>query len=445
MKRRELIKIAAATSAGFAATQALTGCVSNEAKPSDKVGMVGDKKKAKARVVVVGGGVGGVTVAKEIKKSDPNIDVTIIEREKIYSTCFGSNWVLNDIFTMSDITSNYSKLGDKYKINMVTDEVVGMDPVKQTVMTGKGKTFGYDRLVVAPGISFRWDQVEGHGPDTEHLVPHAWKAGYQTMLLKEQIDDMPVDGTMVMVAPPNPFRCPPGPYERASMIADYLKREKPKAKLVILDAKDKFSKFGLFTSGWEKHYGFKTDNAIIDWVSKTDGGAVKAVDPKKKIVMTADGSTIKADVINYIPPQKACMTAVKLGLTNDSGWCPVEAQTFESTMVKNVHVIGDASIASPMPKSAFAANSQGVVAGKAIAALINGQDTNATPNFGNQCYSLITPDHGISVAAGYKATDRKMAKTSGGLFPKQHTEKAFRNESLAARGWYAGMKGVLFD
>jgi len=228
------------------------------------------------------------------------------------------------------------------------------------------------------------------------------------------------------------------------MIAEFMKREKPKAKLLILDAKDKFSKFGLFTSGWETHYGYNSDNALIEWVSKSDGGEVSQIDPRKKVITTQDGESIKADVINYIPPQKANMTAVRLGLVNEAGWCPIDQETFESTLVKNIHVLGDASMASPMPKSGFAANSQGIVCGNAVAALLNGKPTNAAANFGNQCYSLVTTDHGISVAAGYKLSERKIGKTSGGLFPKAQTTAAFKTESLAARGWYAGMTGSMF-
>ncbi len=441
MKRRELIKLGAAATAGVAGSQLLTGCDHN---PSMKKGMASTGKSAKARVVVVGGGVGGVSTAQAIKKADPNIEVTIIEKNKLYSTCYASNWVLSDIFKMNDITSNYNKMADKYKINMVYDQVVGYDPVKKTVSTAHGKTFAYDRLVVSPGISFRWDTIEGHDESTTHLVPHAYKAGYQTMQLKEQMDDMPADGTMVMVTPPNPFRCPPGPYERASMVAEFLKREKPKAKLIILDAKDKFSKFGLFTGGWKMHYGYESDNSIIDWVSKSNGGTVKAVDPKNMTVTTADGEKIKADVINYIPAQKANNTAAMMGLVNDKGWCPVDQTTFESTMVPGVHVLGDSSVASPMPKSAFSANSQAAVVGKAVAALVNGQEASKDGNFGNQCYSLITTDHGISVAAGYKLKEGKIAKTSGGLFPKQLTKKAFEMEAGSARGWYAGMAGTIF-
>ena len=443
MKRRELIKLGAAATAGVAGSQLLTGCGNNQSKAAGSMASSG--ASAKARVVVVGGGIGGVSAAQAVKKADPAIEVTVIERNKFYSTCFGSNWVLSDKFKMSEITSNYNKMSAKHKINMVFDEVVGVDPVKQTVSLANGKPMAYDRLIVSPGISFRWDTIEGHDESTSNLVPHAWKAGYQTMILKEQIDDMKDGGTIVMSCPPNPFRCPPGPPERASQIAAYLKREKPKSKLIILDEKNKFSKKGLFEMGWEMHYGYNTDNAIIEWIPKQDGGSVKAVDPHKKTLTTADGEVIKADVINYIPAQKANMTAVKLGLVNDKGWCPVDQQTFESTMVKNVHVLGDASISSPMPKSGFAANSQGAVCGKAVAALLNGQETNASANLGNQCYSLITNDHGISVAAGYKIKDRKITKTNGGLFPKDHTAKAFKAESQAAVGWYYSIAGVLFN
>lgn len=442
MKRRDLLKVMAATTAGIAATQALTGCAHSETKNSN-VGMVGDKK-GKARVVVVGGGVGGIATAQSIKNTDPNIDVTIVEKNKFYSTCYGSNWVLSDIFTMNDITNDYNTLANKYNINMVYDEVIGCDPVKQTVSLANGEPLAYDRLVVSPGISFRWDTVEGHNETTTHLVPHAWKAGYQTMQLKEKLDDMPDNGTMIMVAPPNPFRCPPGPYERASMIAEYMKRAKPKAKLIILDAKDKFSKFGLFTGGWEEYYGYGSDNAMIEWVSKSNGGLVSAVDPKNMSVKTADGEMIKADVINYIPAQKANMTAVRLGLVDEKGWCPINQDTFESTLVANIHVLGDASMASPMPKSGFSANSQGMVCGRAVADLLNGKAINAAATFGNQCYSLVTSDHGISVAAGYKLENGKIVKTSGGLFPKDLTTAAFKAESQAARGWYAGMDGALF-
>lgn len=439
MKRRELIKLGAVTGATVAGASVLSGCSTTASAPA-----VQTKKSAAARVVVVGGGAGGLEAARSVKRADPSIEVTIVERNADYSTCFGSNWVLGGIAEMEDITFNYSKLANS-KINVIHDEVTGVDADKMMVKLAMGDDLAYDRLIVSPGISFRWDMIEGHDERTAFQVPHAWKAGYQTMQLRAQMMAMPENGTMVMAAPPNPFRCPPGPYERASMIAHYLKKHKPKAKLIIMDAKNKFSKQGLFTGGWEELYNFGGDNATLEWVSKDMGGTIKQIDPKKKELVTVDGDTIKADVINYIPPQKANTTAARMGLVDKSGWCPVDHLTFESTMVKNIHVLGDASIAKPMPKSGFAANSQGRAVGKAVAELLTGKKPNDAATFNNQCYSLVGPDYGISVAAGYKLDGGKIAKTSGGLFPKTKSDKAFRAEAGAARGWYAGMAGMMFN
>lgn len=430
MKRRTFLKLGGLAGAGL-----LAGCNTSPAKVSGKTA-------GAPRVVVVGGGPGGLSAAINIKRTNPKIDVTVVERNAMYSTCFGGNWVFGDVASLEDITYNYRNLKSKHGINVVHDEVVGFDPVKQQVSLAMAEQpLAYDRLVVSPGISFRWDRIEGHDETTSFLVPHAWKAGYQTLMLKTQINAMPDNGTMVLAAPPNPFRCPPGPYERASMIALYLKRAKPKAKLIILDPKDKFSKQRLFTEGWETHYGFGTDQAIIEWVPKAKGGTVTRVDPYKKELVTADGETIKADVINYVPPQKANTTVVRMGLVDDSGWCPIDQMTFESKQVPNVHVLGDASIASPMPKSGFSANSQGRVCGRAVANLLSGKQPDNGPILDNQCFSLVTPDYAISVAAGYQVTDRKIVKTGGGLFPKDGN---FKGEAESARAWYSNITGALF-
>jgi len=432
MKRRDLFRLGA-----FAGVAALTGCATATSR------LTAQGKSAPARVVVIGGGPGGLSAAKTIKKTNPEIEVTLVERNPHYSTCFGSNWALADIASMEEMTFNYQNLPKKHNVNIIHDEVTGIDADKKLVnLALRGQPLEYDRLVVSPGISFRWDMIEGHDESTAFMVPHAWKAGYQTLMLKAQLDAMSETGTMVLVAPPNPFRCPPGPYERAGMIAAYMKREKPRAKLIILDTKDKFSKQKLFTAGWQKEYGFGTDNALIEWVSKSKGGEVQRIDPRKKVLVTKNGETIKADVINYIPAQKANATAVNLGLVDASGWCPVDQETFESKRVPNVHVLGDASIAKPMPKSAFAANSQGMVCGRAVANLLSGKKTDASASFQNHCYSLVSADYGISVAAGYKVDNRKIAKTGGGLFP---TDGNFKQEAKNADAWYIGMVGTMFD
>lgn len=429
MKRRDLLKFGA-----IAGAATLTGCTTS---PSAQT-----KKSAVARVVVVGGGPGGISAAQNIKKTNPEIEVILVERNIHYSTCFGGNWLYSDIASKEDLTFNYQNLPKEHNIKVIHDEVTGVDADRQLVKLAlRSQPLEYDRLVVSPGISFRWDMIEGHDESTAFMVPHAWKAGYQALMLKAQLNAMPDNGTMVLAAPPNPFRCPPGPYERASMIAAYMKREKPKAKLIILDAKDKFSKQGKFTAGWEKHYGFGTDNAIIEWVSKSMGGDVRRIDPHKKELVTTDGETIKADVINYVPAQKANTTAARMGLVDASGWCPIDQQTFESKLVANIHVLGDASIAKPMPKSAFSADSQGQVCGRAVANLLSSKKTDATASFANHCFSLVTADYGISVVAAYKLNNRKIEKTSGGLLP---TDGNFKREAQSAQAWYAGMVGTMF-
>jgi sulfide dehydrogenase [flavocytochrome c] flavoprotein subunit len=247
-------------------------------------------------------------------------------------------------------------------------------------------------------------------------------------------------GTVVIVAPPNPFRCPPGPYERASMIAHYLKQNKPKSKILILDAKDKFSKMPLFTNGWKERY-----DGMIEWVAGTKGGIVTQVDAKNKTVHNEAGDEIKGDVINYIPHQAAGAVASANNLADATGWCPVNQKTFESTLVKNVHVIGDSSIASPLPKSGYAASSEGKMCAAAIVSAFNKVEM-PDPSYSNTCYSLIAPDYGISVAAVYRYKDGKIGKVegAGGVSPKD-ADSSFRNaEALYASGWYSSITADMF-
>ncbi len=434
MKRRDLIKLGAGAIAATAGANILTGC-------STAASSVKAKTTGVSRVVVVGGGPGGISAAQAVKRTDPSIEVILVERNSNYHTCFGSNWLFSDIFTIDDIKFNYKNLSKEHSIQIIHGEVIGVDADKKLVRVAGNNSIEYDRLIVSPGISFRWDTIEGLDESTAKVIPHAWQAGSQTVLLNNQLKAMPDNGTFVMCSPPNPFRCPPGPYERVGMVATYLTKHKPKAKLIILDAKDKFSKMGLFTEGWRKTYDFESGNSIIDWVSKSNGGDVKSVDPKTKTITTENGDKIKADVINYIPAQKASNTAVKMGLVNASGWCPIDHQTFESELIANIHVLGDASIASPMPKSAFAADSQGQACGAAVANLINGKATNPNARLANQCFSLVNPTYGISVLAGYQVENRKIGKTGGGLFPQDGN---FAREAIAAAAWFTNITASLF-
>lgn len=388
---------------------------------------------ASKKVVVVGGGTAGATAARYVRMADPSIDVTIIEANKDYVTCYLSNEVLSGVRNIDSLTHGFTGL-KKEGINVVHDHVTGIDANAKKVNTKSGKSYSFDRCIVAPGIDFKWDTLEGYDEATSKSIPHAWKAGTQTTTLRKQLVSMKDGGTVIVAPPPNPFRCPPGPPERVSQIALYLKREKPKSKIILLDPKKKFSKFGLFIQGWEKYYGFGTDNSMIDFV-KEDG--VVKVDAKGMTVTTQSGNTVKGDVINVIPAQKAGMIGAAAGLTNESGWCPVDLGTFESTIHKNVHIIGDASVATGMPKSGYAANSQAKVCAAAVAAMLNGQAP-GTPSYVNTCYSIIAKDWGISVAAVYRLAEdgSKITKVAGGLTPKDASEEHHRREVLNAYSWY---------
>jgi len=401
----------------------------------------GFSSKPKPRVVIVGGGFGGATCARYIKKFDPEIEVTLIERDAQYVTCPFSNLVIGGLRDIKSITHSYDALKDKQGINVVQDEVTDIDPEKRVIKTKSGSAFEYDHAVVSPGVDFLWDKVEGFTESDAELVPHAWKAGKQTVLLRKQLEAMEDGGTVVLVTPPNPFRCPPGPYERASLIAYYLKNNKPKSKILILDAKEKFSKMPLFTQGWEALYP-----GMIEWVPGTKGGIVSQVDAKNMEVHNEIGDVIKGSVINYIPHQTSGAIARKAGLADEGGWCPVNQKTFESTLHKNIHVIGDSSTSAPLPKSGYAASSEGKMCAAAIVTAINGVEM-PDPSYSNTCYSLVGPDYGISVAAVYRLDGGKISKVegSGGVSPADADESFRRAEALYASGWYSSITRDMFS
>jgi len=385
---------------------------------------------AGAKVVVIGGGFGGATAAKYLKRFDKSIDVTLVEPSTHYMTCPFSNTVIGGLNPISFITKNYDALR-AMGVKVVHQLATNVDGAKKQVTLADGSTLAFDRCIVSPGIDFRWGYVEGATETIIDHVPHAWKAGPQTLLLKEQLTAMPDGGTFIISPPPNPFRCPPGPGERISLVANYFKTYKPKSKILVLDPKKKFSKQGLFLEGWKKLY-----TGMIEYRNQDNDGVVRRVDAAKKMLIT-DFGEYKGDVINFIPAQKAGAIAATSGLADKTGWCPVDQKTFESTLVKNVHVIGDASIASPMPKSGFSASTQAKVTAAAIAATLKG-GTPGTPKFVNTCYSLVGPDYGISVAKVYDYKDGKIVaiKESGGLSPMGADEDFHQQEALYADGWY---------
>jgi sulfide dehydrogenase [flavocytochrome c] flavoprotein subunit len=398
---------------------------------------------AAKKVVIVGGGIGGSTAAKYIKMMDKSIDVTLIEANKNYHTCFMSNEVIAGERSIDSIRFGYGGLA-KHGVKVVHDWVESIDAGKRVIKTKGGKRFSYDRCIVSPGIDFRWDTIEGYDAKVAEKIPHAWKAGPQTVMLRKQLEAMKNGGTVIIAPPPNPFRCPPGPYERASLIAAYLKKHKPKSKIIILDPKDKFSKFGLFTEGWKRHYGYGTANSMIEWVSGSKGGKIESVDAATMTVQ-ADVEAFKGDVLNIIPAQKAGKIAFAAGLTNDKGWCPIDGKTFESKIHKNIHVIGDASVASPLPKSGYAANSEAKVCAAAVVAMLNG-DKAPQPSWVNTCYSIIHPGEGISVAMVYAYKDGKIinVKGSGGLTPAEFDAEMRAREEQYAHSWFNNITADVF-
>lgn len=393
---------------------------------------LGQAKVSGGRVVVIGGGFGGATCAKYLRRLSTDIEVTLVERDAKFITCPLSNAVLAGLYDMDFITHDYKALRDEHGVKVVQDSAVDIDPDAKKVRLAGGSTLRYDRLVVSPGIDLRWDAIEGYNEAASATMPHAWQAGQQTMILRRQLEAMPDGGVVIIAAPPNPFRCPPGPYERASLIAHYLKNNKPRSKIRIFDAKPKFSKQPLFEQGWQALYP-----GMIDWISETEGGAIGGVDVKAMTVKPTFGEPQRGDVVNVIPPQKAGAIAEVAGLTNDSGWCPIDQRTFESRAQKHIHVIGDAAIANPMPKSGYAASSQGKVCATAIVASLSGQEM-PEPSYVNTCYSLVGPKYGVSVAAVYRLGDDGIVAVegAGGVSPKDADAAFRRAESRYAVGWY---------
>jgi sulfide dehydrogenase [flavocytochrome c] flavoprotein chain len=393
---------------------------------------------AGARVVIVGGGFAGATCARALRKLDPRAVVTLVEQSRTFTACPFSNEVIAGLRELREQQFDYSKFaGDGVAIEFSTATAV--DAPERRVVLASGERLNYDRLVLAPGIDLRWDGLPGYTEAAAERMPHAWKAGEQTMLLRRQLEAMEDGGLVVISAPANPFRCPPGPYERASLIAYYLKMKKPKSKVLVLDAKDAFSKQGLFIAAWKALY---PDH--LEWVSLSNGGKVTSVEPATNTVVT-DFARHRAAVANIVPPQKAGRIAEVAGVADRTGWCPISPVTFESTLVPNIHVIGDACIAGAMPKSGFAANSEAKVCAAAIAKLLAGGQPEE-PRLLNTCYSVAAPDYGFSVAGVYKPTNGQLMDVpgAGGVSPANAPASARAQEAVLANAWFRTITGEVF-
>ena len=391
---------------------------------------------ATPKVIVIGGGAGGATAARHIADGG-GTSVTLIEANTRYTSCFFSNLYIGGLRSLESLTHSYDALRDRHGVQVVNDTATGVDVDRKRVRTGNGASLAYDRLVLAPGIDFNFAAIDGYGPEAAEIMPHAYKAGPQTALLKSQLVDMPDGGVFVIAPPANPYRCPPGPYERVCMVAHYFTQHKPKSKILILDAKDKFSKQGLFEQGWSRFYP-----DMIEWLPAEFTGGITAVDTAAMTVKAED-EAYKADVANIIPPQHAGNIAVMAGVTDASGWCPVHAETLESKLVPGIHVVGDSIIPGDMPKSAFAANSQAKVCANAVLSALT--DSKKIPaQFQNTCWSLVAANHGVKIGASYKATDEKIEKTSGFLSTPDEDDSTRAANAEEANGWYAGITRELF-
>ncbi len=392
-----------------------------------------------ARVVVVGGGFAGATAARALAQAGHQ--VTMIEADAQYVSCPFSNPVVAGMREMDGQQFGWDKVAAA-GVKRVQARATGVDGAAKRVLLDGGAV-EYDRLVMAPGVDMRLGSDPGALPGYDRAaterMPHAWKAGTQTVLLRDQLRAMPDGGTVVMAVPANPYRCPPGPYERASLIAWYLKNNKPRSKLLVLDAKDQFSKQKLFQQAWGQMYP-----GLLEWISLSNGGAVTGVDPAAMTVST-DFETHKADVANVIPPQRASAVAQAAGVADRTGWCPVDPVSFESLRVAGIHVIGDAAIMGAMPKSAFAANAQAKVCAQAITAFLAGRAPEV-PRLINTCYSLVAPEYGISIAGVYRPAGGQLTDIDGaGGTSALDAEPAVRAQEAAyADVWYRTITGSVF-
>ena len=389
---------------------------------------------------MVGAGFGGATCARYLRGLAPELEVTLVERAARFVTCPFSNTVIAGLQNLDSVTHGFEGLrrrgvtvlaggGDRHRAG---------GPHASALRTAA--RFPTTASCSRRESTLAWNAIEGYDEAAAARMPHAWKGGAQTALLRRQLEAMEDGGLVVIAVPESPYRCPPGPYERASLVADYLSREKPRSKVLILDAKDGFSKQGLFREGWERLYP-----GLVEWVGFSGGGNVIAVNPGAMEVRT-DFDSFRADVANIIPPQRAARLVDTADLAAGGEWCEVDHGTFESAVAPNIHLLGDAILAGAMPKSGFSANSQAKVCARAVVALLREEEP-PEPVLVNTCYSLLAEDYGISVAAVYRRNDEgKIASVpgSGGVSPSDAPLAFRRAEADYARGWYASITADMF-
>jgi NADPH-dependent 2,4-dienoyl-CoA reductase/sulfur reductase-like enzyme len=394
-----------------------------------------------ARLLVIGGGFGGATAARHARIHYPTLSVTLIEPLSQFITCPYGNLFLAGLRPLESITHGYDGLRRR-GVTVIHDRATGIDPVARQVRLGGGQTLSYDRLILSPGIAIRWGALDGYTEAAAETMPHAWIPGDGTQIrtLRRQLEAMPEGGVVGFAIPANPFRCPPGPYERISMVADYLKRHKPRAKILALDAKEAFSKQALFQDAWKALYG-----SMIEWVPSNADGRVVRVDPGQSTLITELGTRHKVDVANVIPPQSAALIAQDAGLTDRSGWVPVHPRSFEARAHAGIHVVGDANLGGPMPKSGFVASNTARHAVACAVASLTGAPP-PEPVYFNTCYSHVGVDYGISVVGVFRATEQAITEVreAGGVSPRGDLPEQRRLEAAYADGWYASITREMF-
>jgi NADPH-dependent 2,4-dienoyl-CoA reductase/sulfur reductase-like enzyme len=390
------------------------------------------------RIVVVGGGFGGAACARALRKADPRINVTLAEQSRTYTASPMSNAVIAGLRDLSAQQFGYDKLAvDGIKIALSAARAIDVRARSVTLADGTG--LAYDRLVISPGVDFRWGAIPGYDQAAAATIPHAYKGGDQIALLRRQLESMEDGGLVAISAPVNPARCPPAPYERASLIAYYLKRNKPRSKIVIFDAKDNFAMRELFEEAWKALYP-----GLIEWRAVGADGLVTSVEAKTRTLVT-DFDKYKAAVANVIPPQKAGHAAELAGTADRTGWCPVDPVTFESKLQPNVHVIGDAAIAGAMPRAASAAQAQARICADAIVALLAGK-TPAAPTLTSSCFSLIAPDYAISQRSTFRPANGQYEESPPGIVvsPRNAAPAVRSGEAKEAQAWFAEITAAVF-
>ncbi len=396
-----------------------------------------------ARIVIIGGGPGGATVAVQLKRAAPDLQVTLIDSRSVYPTCFYSNLYLGGFRTFASLVQSYDGLR-ALGITVLAETATDIDTDKKLVKFGKGRPLAYDRLVLSPGIALKYETIEGYSEAAAEIMPHAWRAGPQTQLLKRQLAAMPNGGTVVLTAPALPYRCPPAPYERACMIAHYLKTKKPRSKIILLDAKRSFIKQASFEEAYATLYKGRIELALSNEI---DDNTIVRVNAETREVITKSGRKIIADVANIVPAQRAGDIAKAAGVT-DGDWCPVNLDTFRSSKVADVYVLGDAAIAADMPKSAFSANSQAKVVAADILAEVAGKER-FPARYRNTCWSMLGPDNSVKIGANYTPgvnKDGKPAMVANGAFVSGPGETADvrRATFQESAAWYQAITQEAF-